>query len=84
MRHLTHTGQYAGWSLCRKPKSEYGEGWHAVWLTDQQMSDYRASAGHCPECLAFWDSLDDTEPATEPAEQIGFWESTHEPRASRA
>lgn len=58
MRHLTHTGYWAGSPICGKPKAEEDTGWHAVWLTNQQMAEYRQSEDRCPDCLAVWDSLD--------------------------
>lgn len=54
MRHLTLTGYDAGLPLCGD-KREGDTGWHAVWLTREQMEAYRQSDDSCPVCLTVWD-----------------------------
>lgn len=58
MRHLTHTGYWAGQPICGQQKAEDDTGWHAVWLTTSQLAEYRTSSERCDQCLAVWDSLD--------------------------
>lgn len=56
-RHLTITGYDAGTPLCGD-RVEGDTGWHAVYLTSQQMDDYRQSKDRCRVCLAVWDEPD--------------------------